>query len=309
MILVTTTAPVDAPPVEETPPEVTSSQMTWTWSADWLDRSWDLTDVSSSVVKLAGATGIGQVDSTHWWSDAPTVDGSHWEGLNTPRGSVFVPLLVQGDTFETFYAEHTAFMRSLDPRREGTLRITRADGRWREIGCRYTSGGDMTADYDVTASLAATYGITWATADPYWRGEEVVARFANSAGGPFFPGPPFTITPGLNLQDPTIVNPGDLDAYPVWRIEGPFTAFSVGVGDSLVEMTLTRSAGQYVEIDMHPRKLTIRDQAGVDRWDNVTEVSFSSIPSGQTTLTTNVTGAGTASAITLTFTPKYRRAW
>lgn len=301
------------PVVVETPDETTSRpprpQFTWTWAADWLERSWELTNPRSPVVKLAGATGIGQADPTHWFTEAPTIDGASWEGYRTGSGEVFLPLLVQGDDYETFQAEHDAFMASLNPGREGVLRVTRPDGRWREVACRYTSGGDMTADYDVTSSLAATYGITWTTADPFWRGEEIAARFVNDAGGSFFPGPPFTITPGLTLQDPTIVNPGDIDAYPVWRIEGPFTAFSVGIGDSLVEMTLTKLAGQFVEIDMRPHRLTIRDEAGADRWDDVTEVSFSSIPPGQTTLTTTVTGAGTGSALVLTFTPRYRRAW
>lgn len=307
MILVSRTPVVVDPPVEPTP--VPRPQFTWTWSADWLDRSWDLTDTSSPVLKLAGATGIGQADPTHWWSEAPTIDGASWEGHRTASGEVFLPLLVQGDDYATFEAEHQAFMASLNPAREGVLRVTRPNGQWREIACRYASGGDMTADYDVTQSLAATYGITWTTADPFWRGAEIVATFVNSAGGAFYPGPPFTITPGLTMQDPTILNPGDVDAHPVWRVEGPFTGFSVGIGDSLVEMTLTKSAGQYVEIDMRPRRLTILDEAGVDRWDNVTEVSFSAIPPGQTTLTTNVTGAGSTSGIVLTFTPRYRRAW
>ncbi|MBC8093523.1 MAG: phage tail family protein [Pseudonocardia sp.] len=261
-------------------------------------------------MKLAGALGIGQADPTHWWSEAPTVDGASWEGHRVGSGEVFLPLMVQGDTYAGFEAAHTSFMASLDPRHEGLLRVVRPDGRWREIGCRYTSGTTgPTADWDVTRSLVATYGVTWTTADPYWRGEAVTHRFENDAGAAFFPGPPFTIGKGLTLQDPTIVNPGDLEAYATWRIDGPFTGFSVGVGTSLVEMTFTRSAGQWVEIDMNPRQLTIVDQAGVDRWDNVTEVAFSSIPSGSTQLSTTVTGASAASAIELRFTPRYRRPW
>lgn len=310
MILVSTApAGAESGAVEMPQTPAPQGQMTWTWSAPWLGREWTLTDTASPVMKMAGAQGVGQVDPTHWWSEAPTVDGSQWEGFRTGRGEVFIPLLVSSDTYDGFEVEHEAFMQTLDPRQEGVLRVTRPNGRWREIGCRYTSGAEMTADWDVTTSLAATYGVTWATADPYWRGQEVVARFQNAIATRLLPAPPFVLSAGQTLANATVTNPGDVESYALWRIEGPFSSFSVGVGDSLVDVALPKFAGEYVEIDMRPRRLTITDETGADRWDNVTDVVFSEIPPGKTPLTVVVNGSGAGSAVTLTFTPRYRRAW
>lgn len=310
MILISTTDVVVEPGSVEVPesgaqPQTTS--MTWTWTAPWLGRTWVLTDPAGSVLKLEGAT-LPEASPTHWWSEAPTVDGSNWEGMRAGRDEAFIPVWVEGATWEQFRDTRTEFMASLDPAREGVLRVTQPDGVWREIPLRYENG-KPSQDLDVALSLYDRYAITWSAGDPYWRGAEVTRRYSNDAGAAFFPGTPFTIGPGLTLQDPTIVNPGDVEAYPVWRVEGPFAGFSVGVGDSLVEMTLTRSVGQFVEIDMSPRRLTILDETGADRWDYVTEVAFSAIPAGATQLSTLVVGASSATAIGLTFTPRYRRAW
>lgn len=308
-------APVIVPPVIPDPPpppaSLTSPSMRWTLTAPWLDRTWTLTDLSSPVMKTAGATGTGQVDPEHWWSTSPALDGSSWEGGRVDRGSVFIPLIVQGSDADRFLAEHSAFAATLDPRREVTFRITKPDGKWREIPMRYDTGGDLTADLDVLRSCYATYGITWSTADPYWRGEPMGPRFEYELPTAFFPGPPFVLASGQSLNSATVTNPGDVEAHPIWRVEGPFTGFSVGVGSSLVDMTVSKGLGEWVEIDMRPGVLEISHNGDSDLFEDgaVNVVRFSSIPPGDTDLTTIVYGSGIGSAVELSYTPRYRRGW
>jgi len=290
-------------------PQVAVEALSWTWTAPWLNRSWNLTDLSSPVLKLRGATGTGQADPTHWWSEAPTIDGSQWEGARIGRGQVFLPLEVHAADSATFLVEHEAFMQSLKPRQQGVLRVSRPDGQWREIGCRYESGADLAIELDPVKSHRAVYGITWATPDPYWSGAPVSVTFVQPVATTFFPGPPFTIGAGSSLNSATVTNPGDEDAYPVWRITGPFTSFTVGVGAAVVSMTRTVTAGGWIEIDMTPRALTIVDNAGVDRWDDVTAVEFAPIPPGEVDLVTTMVGSFAGSAASLTFTPRYGRGW
>jgi hypothetical protein len=309
-VILVTVPVVDAgneePRVETGP---ATNALSWTWTAPWLDRTYNLTDLTSPVLKLRGATGTGQADPTHWWSEAPTIDGSEWEGSRTGRGSVFLPLQVTGFDTADFMTNHDAFVATLDPKREGLIRVTRPDGTWREASCRYESGADLPITLDPVMACRAVYGITWATADPYWRGEEIIARFENETPPPFFPFPPLVLASGQSLANAPVTNPGEVAAYPVWRIEGPFSSFSVGVGDSLAEMTLAKVTGQWVEIDMNPRRGTFRDETGADVGDYVTEWNFEAIPPGTTQLTTVVNGSGVDTAVTLTFTPRYRRAW
>jgi hypothetical protein len=268
-----------------------------------------LTNPASPVLKLRGATGTGQAPVEHWWTDAAQLDGSEWDGARIARGSVFLPLRVSGHDSMDFIDKHTAFKRSLDPSQLGSLRVSRPDGTSRTIACRYESGADSAIELDPVMMCRAVYGVTWANAEPFWSGEPVVKEFAYAAASSFFPGPPFTLASASTLASATVVNPGDVEAYPVWRVTGPFTGFEVGVGASVVAITLTRTAGQWVEIDMNPRRLTIVDNAGTRRWDAATEAVFEPIPPGEVALTTQVDDPDVGTKVTLSFTPRYREAW
>lgn len=312
MIIVTTTAgpPPVEPPEEPLPvvPEPSVAPLSWRWTTPG-GTVWELTDWSSPVTKLKGATGAGAAPVEHWWQDAPLVPGSAWDGHRVGRGSLFLPLLLRAESSLEFLELHRLFMAALDPGQESVVRVTAPDGSWREAQCRYSSGADLALDTDPVKLRRAKYGITWEMGVPFWLGEPVVAEFLYSAGTAFFPGPPFTLGPGQVLGAATVENPGDVEAYPVWRVEGPFTGFTVGVGSSVVSATLTKSAGQWVEVDMDPRRLTVLDEAGVDRWSSLTDATFEGVPPGEVALVTAVPDAGAGSSVSLSFTPRYRSAW
>ena len=312
MILVGVLTTPEVPGDGGTPGEPQPSRhvpLTWTLTAPWLERTWTLTDLASPVVKLRGAMGIGKAVPVHRWSESPVLDGSTWEGVRVERGEVFVPVMVQAADSQAFGAEHSAFMSALDRRREATLRLSRPNGSWRELAVRYAGGADSSIDLDPMASCLARYGVTWVAPDPFWRGEPVSAYFPYVTTPALFPGPPWVLAPNRTLSNATIVNPGDEDSYPTWRVDGPFTSFTVGIGAAVVSLTRTLTAGQWIDVDMTPGVLTIRDHNGVDRWDDVTAVEFAPIPPGTSSLVTSVVGSGAGSGVTLTFTPRYSTAW
>lgn len=297
------------------PPAVFTAPLSWEWTS-WTGDVWNLTDLASPVLKLRGATGAGPGNPEHWWADAPYVDGSSWEGARIPRGSVFLPLMVRGKDSNEFLANHSAFMRSLDPRQEGWLRVTRPDGESRTIGCRYESGGDLAMELDPVVTLSATYGITWATADPYWQGEPIILDFGYTDPAPLFPGPPFVINRARSLASATYSNPGDVASFPVWRITGPFDSFSVGFAATattkarLISMDVAKPADGWVEIDTNPSELSMFDEDGQDMWLSATDADFAPLEPGQDVkLTTTLANAGPGASVTLTFTPRYRSAW
>lgn len=287
-----------------------TSPLAWTWDAPWLGTSWDLTDFSSPVIKLRGVTGAGGAAPEHWWSEAPTIDGADWGGFRTPRGELFLPLMVQGQSSQDFLVQHRLFRSSLSPAREGILSVVQPDGETRWINCRYVSGADSPVTLDPVAACRATYGITWST-DPFWNGDPVSASFVNDPGAPFFPGPPFSLGKGLTITDASVTNPGDIEAFPVWRVWGPYTGFTVGVGANVVTMSLSRSAGQYVDVDTRPGFKTIIDASGVNRFGAATTVKMnhSIKPGRDVPLFVTVTGAGVGSQVDLSFTPRYWSAW
>ena len=279
------------------------------WTS-WAGDSWTITDPASPVFALVGATGLSGTDPEHWWSSAPSIDGSSWDGLRVPQGEVFMPIRIDGSSADDFLATRDAFRKSLNARQVSTLRLTRPDGTWREIDCRYVSGKDQPIEPDPLMVRRETLPITWATADPYWRGESVTVTFPFSVPAPLFPGPKFKIGSSRRLGNATVTNLGDVDTYAVWNIARPFTGFTVGVGDSVV--TMGAGTGHSVTIDATPGVLTMLDAEGTDVWEYATEEDLMgmAIPAGQSVpLTTVLEGAGAGSSVSVTFTPRYEGGW
>lgn len=285
-----------------TPGEV--APLVWTWT-DTRGETWFLTDWSSSAIKLRGATGIGMPTFTHLWDEGSS-EGSAWQDVRAERGQLFLPLLIRAFSSQEFVDTHSAFIRGLNPRGRGTMRITRPDGSWRQVRARYESGADAPVDLDPVKFRHVQYGITWALEEPYWEGEPVERTYSYEAPAPFFPGPPWNLGKSGVLGSARITNPGDESSSAYWRVDGPFTSFSVGLGTSLVSLALVKAAGQYVAIDMDPRKKTIIDEAGTDRWAAATDLNFSRIPPGDNIpLTTTIAGPGATTAAYLRFVPRY----
>lgn len=315
MIILATT------PTEETPeapePDVVvpaRPRLHFTWigtdGTEW-DLGTGAGDPDAGTVKLArGASGFGLPKPEHWLQQAPTLDGATWSGLRVGPRDVFMPVNVRGADADGMLDLEAAFFAGLDPLLEGQLRATTHRGTSRSIALRYDDGGDVTYDLDPVLIRYASYPLRLVATDPYWSGAEIVWDIPYPTATPsFFTGPPFRLAPSSILGSATVTNPGDVDAFPLWRIDGPFTGFSVGVGDSLVEATVTKTAGEYVEIDMRRDRLTVVDETGEDLRPITTAAAFTPIPPGTSQLATTLLGASAGSTVTLTFTPRHRRAW
>lgn len=298
---------VELPPRVETGPE--THALTWEYHAPGGGRVWRLTDLTSPVVKLRGALGTGKVDNEGWWDEPASLDGATWQGVRLGRGQLFIPVLVRGADTADFAAQHDAFIRTLSRKDPAVVRIIRPDATWRQATVRYQAGADTPIDLDPMKARLHRYGITWSRESPFWAGQPVVKKFKAATPGAFFPGPPFPIGDVLSFASAEITNPGHEPVRGVWRIHGPFTGFTVGLGSSLVSMTLTRSAGQWVEVDMRHGKLTMLDNAGADVWDAATAAKFTSIPAGTSPLVINVTGAGVGTEVWVTIEPLYETGW
>ena len=229
--------------------------------------------------------------------------------MRTPRGEVFLPIRIEGSTSAEFLANRAAFRKSLDGSKENTLRITRPDGEWREIKCRYVSGGRVTMEPDPVLVRRATYGLTFATGDPFWRGQPVTVRFPYAPPQLFFNAWPPVVNSAETLGSATVTNLGDVPSAAVWHMDGPFTAFSVGVGDALVAMTVTKTLGQWVEVDARPGVLTMLDETGTRMWSYATKENLTgmAVPPGESVgLSTVLTGASYGAGVSVTFEPGYR---
>lgn len=270
--------------------------------------TWDLCD--GPVWLTEGATGFGLAKPEHRWKSSPAVDGAVWGGSRTPERTLTLPLSIEASESMEWLDIYDAFFDAIDPAGECTLTVVRPDRIQRSLLVRYDDGADVEIDVDPLLRRSALYPLSFVAGDPYWAGFPIARAFQLGEESNLFPGPPFHINPSNVLGSATVTNPGDVDAWPIWEIVGPFGGFSVGLGASSVAYSGPVAAGETIVIDTTPRMRTIRDGDGVDRWAGATEVDFQPIPPGEhVDLSLTLTGANADTRIRLEFTPRYRRAW
>lgn len=319
-ILVSATPPVGpiTPPAPDVIP-ANQSQPVLIWTG-WTGDTWTLGGhfQSMALLEADGRGGLIMPPVEQYADDSATTDGAVWQSYRVPPRDVTWPLIVIGDSPQGLREEHARFMTTLRPDKTGKFTVAHPDGSKRSLDLRYVSGGE--GDFGVNA-----YGISWIrhplvmrAYDPFYYGDEIVASFKYAAGVNFYGGtpggfgPPFYISSSQTVDTATITNPGDANAYGVWRFNGPFTSVTANFGTGVITIPFARSAGQWVEVNTNPRIATIYDQSLANRWGDVGEdlVRFAPIPPSTTTdLGVSVVGAAAGMSVTFTFTPKYWRAW
>lgn len=288
---------------------------TWT-GAD--GSVWRLAREDSGVLLLRGGT-RGLYAPTHetYRSDSPALAGSRYRGSRTLAREVFWPLLVYSRTSSQAWTDlDRAFWRTLRADTPGTWSVTLPDGTRRSLACRYEAGGDEAQDELPVRTGYATYGVKLtADEDPYWQGDPQTYTFANPVTRfPPYPMPGsrngyvLWLSRGSTIANAIVPNPGDVDTFPLWRVNGPFTTAQVGVGGRIIDIPFALEAGRTLTLDTRPQAYSARLDDGTDLTGRLgVRREFAPIPAGRSiTLSLQMQGAG---SVTATITPRYERAW
>lgn len=285
--------------------------MTWTGSDG---STWPLTSWSTGIFMVSGGTrGLTMPPLSFYRDESPAVAGARYRGQVTGAREVFWPIHVFHDGSADEWADRdAAFWRSLNPRREGTWTVSVPGRSVRTLRLRFNDDGDHAAERDPLVFGWQTYGITFQADQPYWCGEEIVTTWETGTGSDFFGGsegaPPFIISSGFTLDAITINNPGDVDAYGVWTLNGPLLGGTVLVVDGHeIHVPFDIPSGQSLTIDTSPTAYTVVDSLGVDRFPELGEIDFTPIAPG--TVQARVETTSTEGSVSLRLVPLYYRAW
>lgn len=287
--------------------KVAPSGMRHTWTG-WDGSEWVLCgDDTSPVYLRSGLRGTNPPDNVDYTLDQ--IDGQVLLGMRTPPRDVFWPLGVK-TTPGDFTGVDSAFWRTLHPGKPGVWTVTQlATGQSRSLRCRYQSS-DHELAIDPTVFGEERYGVKLVADDPWWRGRPVVGRWSPETPQDFFQSgtaPPFYITNAHTFDTATLTNPGDVPAWPVWELAGPFTTAHIGVNGELFEIPFPLASGETLIVDADPRGPYAVTGAGVDRTNAIPDLAFAPVPPGEDiVLDLALAGAG---SISVEFTPGYRRAW
>lgn len=318
-----------APYMPPAPPAPMWTGLSMRWVAKGTE--WPLTDPSTGLGLLPGIRGLGSVRGMRHSTVSPAVAGSRFEGFSVEDREVFWPLCVWNDAGSNdWMARDRAFWSTMDPEDTGSWEVSLPDGSIRRLKLRFVDDGDHLSEHDPMRRGWEIYGITLVAERPFWEGVPVVQSFAGQAPPPPLfgtDGPVVNLASGYSMETATMDNPGDVESYPRWYVEGPATTASVGVGQMVVDVPFEVPAGQCLVIESDPDLIgaTLYDVApgasskpserviGVDLINPVDkaaalgEADFAPIPAGTAVpLSLTLVGLGKVEALLPTL---YRRPW
>lgn len=288
-----------------------ASPLTGSLRYEWIDPGGTTRDLSAAtstrLFVSRGATGLGAVAADIRADKVPNDPGALIRHIATPPRSIELPIFIEEDNLGDLIIVadelrswfNTGNERRRDP---GYLRVTRPDDTVRQIAAFYAGG--LEGDLGQGSPTSATYVVSLLCPDPFPTEDADTEHTYTSAHVGVLQG---------------IINQGDMEAYPIWRINGPASSITITRNTptpteffGLTENGgVTLTAGQWVEIDARPShtrdNLPILDQAGNSRYDRVEPTStFFQFEPGANHFTITLSGATGATSIELRYLARYR---
>lgn len=314
---------LSSPPV--TPPA--AADLFPGYVSEWIfeGRTWNLNDWQSGVfLDTRGVEGLHNPVVEKFASTARGIHGKRRRGWRASARDVFWPVQVFADrSTDEWLVRQREFFNTIRPDREGVWRVSH-NGRARTLRLTGVFNDSYAYELDPLREGWAPYGVALEADQPFWEGDAVTRGPWKGADAVNFYGgdesgatgaTPFYLSAAETLADATMSNPGDVDAYPVWTIDGDLDDIQVGVGDVVVEPANV-DAGKRLVIDTDPRNTTAllgdipsegEPFTGADVTAALGFQSFAPIPPGGS-VPIHVEGVG-AGSVTCTLTPLYFRAF
>lgn len=273
---------------------------------------WDLHSGAQGVALLnEGLVGLHMPRFDRYTSTSRVVPGHRLRGTHAKPRDVVWPLFIHSDVQSLWLSVEQGFWHTIHPEIPGTWRVGVGTQKVRELKLTGKFDDDHAYPMDPYKNGWAKYVLELEAAQPFWEGEVISRTFHVGDGGvDFFDAggsPPFHITRGQTFESAVISNPGDVEAYPTWTLEGPLDTIEVGVGSATVTVpvALEPGAGDVLVIDTDPRNQSATLN-GVDVSTTLGFQNFAPIGAGEDRPLTVV--ASDTGEITCELVPLYFRA-
>lgn len=314
-LLVQPIAP-QTPPVVVTPP-ATTRYISLRYTSPSGEQI-GLSDPSTGpgVHTLAGIDGLGAAPRALTLQPLAT-GGTFARWSHVEQRLITLPLHMQADTNPDLVAMKRrltlAFLATAPGAGvpvSGTLRVTRSDGTWREIGCLYSDGLGG-ADEGTISPFIDRAVVQLVCPDPWWYGESsVAADFSAALTARNYLNPYETLSTGRTLGDVSVDIAGDAAVSPVWELHGPATSVTIRYEPSGPGFTYGAiSAGSTITVDT--QNYTVTDNLGVSRIGNIAWPSstlFQMRPGPNSLLVSIQGGVTGTSSVRLSYRPRWEAA-
>lgn len=270
----------------------------------WVDPGGTVRALSanSSVNVEVGERGLGFASVDLAEDKLPFFSGSIVRHAAVQPRMIEVPLLLRAssgaslegllDTVTGWFA--TATEQALTP---GYLRVTRQDGTIRQVACYYVSGleGDLSSE----------------RAGEIWQ-SVVIELKAPDPAGTDTEATTITYLPA-DLPSTVVMNGGQVEAYPVWTIQGPLTSVVLANLSTEESLTIvnTLAEGDSLTIDTRPAALrltgSVVDGTGDSQFSKITAgFALWWLQAGANAISITLAGTGGTTEVELSYLQRYR---
>jgi hypothetical protein len=287
----------------------------------WIDPTgvtWDLSTASGLYWALPGVKGLGAAPRAIT-SDPSVRGGSTIRQIQPAARTITLPIYVEGDTHSLFLATWRALALAFTSTRSkgaGQLVSMRPDGTSRVIDCTFADGWDGDPDLGVHEDILT---VSLYAETPWWRDPNptTVSRQYQSTSTSYLAPYP-SVSSDTTLGTTTINNPGDVESYPSWTVNGPASSVTAALNSTGQTWTIDPNAtsighgslvaGETVTFITDPFAVTGPDGSSWTGALNWPTADGWALQPGDNSVTYTVTGSGVGTTITLSFFARYETA-
>jgi hypothetical protein len=267
-----------------------------------------------------GVAGLGSVPIT-MATDLMPAGGSRQRSWRPEARIMTLPTAITGNTPAQFQATEDQLEDAITRTEElgpGMMRFVRADGTERRIMCYYQAGFDSGGGDDWIYNVVPLQ--LWCP-DGYFSDPTPTTFERSTASGSASPyyGPYRSVASSRIIGATTVTNRGQVVAWPLWTINGPFDQFSAILlnadgTDSTTLFTInpasSLSSSDVRIVDTTPGITSVTDAAGASKLGELVlpGSSLFGIPRGTTGIRFAATGSGAGTRVNMTFYPRFKKA-
>lgn len=262
---------------------------------------------------IQGLKGYG-VPPTQWIEDRiPDHDGPLVRNVLYDAREIEVPLLIQSPDYTSLLLKTRALRQWTNVKNgDGTLQIAEPDGTIRQFTCRLKQGLEGQEGQDTSGSTWRKMLLVFRTTSPTpyanWPSALSFSYQQAAASATWFPIFPLVLGGAGIFANPTINNPGDVTAEPVWTLAGPMVnpILTNSTTGAKISMTTSLLSGQSITIDTRFRIKTVTRNDGTKLFSALSSDSalWTLVP-GLNQISVQASGTDTTnSAVFLSFVPR-----
>ena len=260
----------------------------------------------TQYVLRSGMVGIG-IPPTAVRIEESAGDGGVWRHTKRQARDVDLPITVFGSNRSDVEAKLRRLGKILqDAQGAPKLRATYQNGSSLFLEVHYVGGGETVYDNDQSGLTWATWALILRAPNPFWRSgiEESFSIGTGGTGRGLLPQlSKLKVSSSTQIGTVSVINAGDVAAYPVWQITGPITNLVISNGTSSFGFPVVYS-GETITVNTETGAVT--DADGVNQYARLSPApKLFNLPPGTTTLSVNGVETDLNFNVLLTYSPRY----